>query len=162
LAERYQANGNSFFNVIVNPAFVTRMKSDPELSEIYRLWEHTGQTGQIPGQVDAKLTINGQPKMLTAPERADMQQFVGRVTRDAYRQLMRSEGYANASDEQRAKVLAQVVSAANTVARVQLFGDRPRTMDKWDTRSCSVLVPRVLDKMKTATPSQVTAWRGKF
>lgn len=153
MAERYQANGNSFFNVIVNPAFVTKVKSDPELREIYRLWEQTGQTSQIPGQVDAKLTINGKPKILTSPERADMQQFVGRVTRDAYKQLMRSEGYANASDEQRAKVLAQVVSSANTVARVQLFGDRPRTMDKWD-RALLGLSPAVLEKMKTATPSK--------
>lgn len=153
MAERYQANGNSFFNVIVNPAFVTRMKSDTEMREIYRLWEHTGQTGQIPGQVDAKLTINGQPKVLTAPERADMQQFVGRVTRDAYKQLMRSEGYANASDEQRAKVLGQVVSAASTVAKVQLFGDRPRTMDKWD-RALLGLSPRVMEGMKVSSPAK--------
>ncbi len=132
LAERYQANGNSFFNVAVNPAFVTAVKNDRELNELYRVWEATGKSSAIPGQVDANITVNGKPKALSADERADYQQFVGRVTRDGYRQLMRSEGYAAASDEQRAKVLVNVLSAASTVAKIQLFGDRPRTLDRWD------------------------------
>jgi hypothetical protein len=132
LAERYQANGNTFFNVLVNPGFVTRMKDDPELRELYGIWETTGNTGQIPGTVDKKVTINGQPKVLTASERADYQQFVGRITRDVFKQIMRSEGYQAADDNVRAKVLAQIVSAANTVAKVRLFGDKPRRVDKYD------------------------------
>lgn len=132
LAEKYQANGNSFFNVVVNPAFVTEVKQDKELNELYRLWQATGKSNAIPDQVDANITVNGKPKALSADERADYQQLVGRVTRDGYRQLMRSEGYSDASDEQRAKVLVNVLSAANTVAKIQLFGDRPRTLDRWD------------------------------
>lgn len=132
MAERYQANGNSFFNVIVNPAFVHTVKADPELNELYRVWERTGKSSAIPGQVDTRITVNNRPLELSAEQRADYQQFVGRVTRDGYRQLMRSEGYANASDEQRAKVLVSVLSAANTVAKIQLFGDRPRSLDRWD------------------------------
>lgn len=132
LAERYQANGNTLFNVLINPGFSTKFKSDPELRELYGIWQATGETKQIPGSVDAKVTINGQPKVLTAAERADYQQYVGRATRDVFKQLMRSEGYYAADDDQRAKVLAQVVSAANTAAKIQLFGDRPERLDKYD------------------------------
>lgn len=131
LQERYQANGNTFFNVLVNPAFTTRFRTDPELREIYRLWQQTGETSHIPGRQNT-ITINGNPKVLTAQERADYQQFVGRLTRDAFKMAMRSDAYANAPDEMKAKRMAEFVSAANTAAKVLLFGHRPRTLDKYD------------------------------
>ena len=130
ISERFQANGNSFFNVVVNPGFSTRLKADREGRELLRIWERTGALGQIPDRVPATLTINGRPRTLTTPEIADYTQFVGRLTRDAFRQLMRSEGYRDASDEQRAVVLGRFASAANTAGRVLLFGDRPRQLDE--------------------------------
>jgi hypothetical protein len=130
--ERYQGNANTFFNVLVNPAFVTTIKSDPELRELYQLWQRTGAANAIPGQVDRTITINGQKKVLTAPETADYMQFVGRLTRDAYRQLMMSEAYRHTTDEARAKVLAKFLSGANTASKVLLFGDRPRVVDRFD------------------------------
>lgn len=140
LAERYQANGNTAFNVFINPAFVSHVKADPQLRELYRIWQQTGESKQMPRVVDQRITINGSPKVLTAPEIADYQQFVGRITRDGFNQLMRSEGYARADDAQRAKVLGRVVSAATTAAKVMLFGDRPKTIDQFDRALLRVAV----------------------
>jgi hypothetical protein len=125
LAERYQAGGNDYFNVLINPAFVQRLRSDPETAELYRLWKTTGERDMLPRVVDQTITINGQPKVLTAPERSDYQQMVGRLTRDAYRLVMRNEAYRAMDDAKRAEVLAKFLSAANEAAKIELFGNRP-------------------------------------
>lgn len=152
LAQRYQANGNSAFNVFINPAFVTEVKGDPQLRELYRIWQQTGETKELPRMVDQKITINGNQKVLTAPQVADYQQFVGRLTRDSFQTLMRNDGYSRASDDQRAKVMAQVLGAADQAARVYLFGDRPRALDKWDRALIGMAQrePAVRPLMKTA------------
>jgi hypothetical protein len=130
--ERYQGNSNTFLNVLVNPAFVTTVKSDPQLRELYDIWQRTGAANTVPGQVERTITINGQKKVLTAPETADYMQFVGRITRDAYVRLMASDAYRRATPEQQAKVMAKFVGGANTAARVLLFGAQPKSVDQFD------------------------------
>jgi hypothetical protein len=148
VAERYQANGNSFVNVVLSPAFVTRAKSDPQLREMYRIWQKTGESGHVPNAVDSSIVVNGEQKSLTASERADLQQFVGRTTRDAFRQLMRAPGYRLANDERRAKVLGDVASASTTVGKVLLFGHRPKTLGRFER--ALLRSPAVQDVRKTA------------
>lgn len=145
-ASRYQANGNTAFNVFINPAFVSRVQSDPQLRELYRIWQQTGERSQLPRVVDQKITINGQQRVLTAPEVSDYQQFVGRLTRDGFRTLMSSGGYRQLPDEARAKVLAQFVSSANTAAKVMLFGDRPKRLDQLDEALIGLSVLRAPSK----------------
>jgi hypothetical protein len=130
--ERYQGGENTFFNVVINPAMVTSMKRDPMLRELYGIWQQTGETGQLPNQVRATITINGEKRGLTAPERADYQQFVGRLSREGFRLLMTAPGYANAQPADKAKVLSQFVSAADLAARVSLFGYRPKSGSEMD------------------------------
>lgn len=129
--ERYQNKSNDWFNVLVNPAFVTRRQSDPALNELYRIWKDTGETGQIPGNVRAKITINGEPRQLNPRELSDYQQVVGRLARDGFQFVMRSDAYRALDDDKRAKVLADIVGASNRAARIKLFGDRPKNVDRW-------------------------------
>lgn len=129
--ERYQAGSNDWFNVLVNPAFVSRRQSDPALNELYRIWKATGETGQIPGNVRAKVTINGESRQLNPRELSDYQQVVGRLARDGFQFVMRSDKYRSLDDDGRAKVLADIVGAANRAARIKLFGDRPKNVDRW-------------------------------
>lgn len=131
VAERYQDHGNTFFNVLVNPAIVTKVRNDPQLREAYRLWEETGKTGQVPRKVARTITISGEDgkpvtKELTAAEASDYQQLVGRLTRDIFNALMTSPDYVNAGDEEKAKGLAIVISDADSASRIVLFGHRPQ------------------------------------
>jgi hypothetical protein len=125
--ERYQDGGNTAFNVLVNPALVAKFKSDPQLRELYRLWQQTG-TAVIPDTPPRAITINGTQKTLTSQETSDLMQFVGRVAGAGFGQLMRAEGYDRASDEEKAQKLGQVIGAANSAAKILLFGDRPPTV----------------------------------
>lgn len=129
--ERYQAGSNDWFNVLINPSFVTRRQSDPALNELYRIWKATGESEQIPGNVRAKVTINGESRQLTPLELSDYQQVVGRLARDGFQFVMRSDKYRSMDDEGRAKVLADIVGASNRAARIKLFGDRPKNVDRW-------------------------------
>lgn len=130
--ERYQGGENTFFNVIINPAMVTRMKKDPQLRELYAIWQGSGETAQVPEARGKTITVNGEQRSLTAAERADYQQFVGRLTREGFRVLMSSPAYASAPYEKRAQVLAQWISSADLAARIKLFGHRPTSGDSAD------------------------------
>jgi hypothetical protein len=123
-AERFQDGGNTAFNVLVNPALVAKFKSDPQLNELYRLWQQTGNA-VIPDTPPRAITINDAQKTLTSQETSDLMQFVGRVAGAGFDQLMQAPGYAEASDEQKAQKLGQVIGAANSAAKILLFGDRP-------------------------------------
>lgn len=129
LAERYQANGNDWFNVLINPAFVTRVTSDPASREAYALWDATGRKDVVPSIVDGKITINGSPKILTGSERSDFQQYVGRLTRDTYLTLMRSPEYSRLPVEVRAEVAGKLLSKITEAAKIDLFGHRPKSID---------------------------------
>jgi hypothetical protein len=106
------------------------VRSDAGTRELYRIWQQTGERGHLPREVSGTITVNGRPKVLTAAERSDYQQLVGRLTRDTYRVLMRSDAYREGTDEGRAKGLATALSSIDQAARVVLFGHRPRTADR--------------------------------
>lgn len=146
--ERYQGGDNTFFNVFVNPAMVTQFKSDPYLRELYSVWKETGERGQIPNQVETSITINDQKRSLTAAERADYQQFVGRLTREGFRMMMTSPDYAAAPYEVRAQKLAQFVKGADEAARIRLFDHRPKNNNS--ATIAAFLISRKMDREQPA------------
>jgi hypothetical protein len=58
-------------------------------------------------------------------------EVVGRLARDGFQFVMRSDKYRSMDDEGRAKVLADIVGASNRAARIKLFGDSPKNVDRW-------------------------------
>ncbi len=128
-AQRYDPGDNTAFNVLVNPAMVRRFKADPQLNELYQLWQATG-SAPMPERPPRSITINGAQKTLTAQETSDYTQLVGRLTRDAFGALMRNPGFAGGDDDAKARVLGNVVGAANSTARILLFGDRPTSANQ--------------------------------
>lgn len=137
---RYSDEANTAFNVFINPAFVSRVKGDPALRELYRIWEQTGETQQAPRLVDRVITINGERRTLSANEISDYQQFVGRLTRDFMRYAVASPQFMQLDDDAKAKVVANLLSDINTTARVALFGHRPQTVSPTARRMLDALM----------------------
>jgi hypothetical protein len=110
---------------------VSRFKSDPELRELYRIWQETGNASVLPGRPSRVIRINDRDKELTALETARYTQLVGRLTRDVSRRIMESPTYQAAPDERKAEVFSQITAGAAQTAKVVLFGQQPRELNRF-------------------------------
>lgn len=131
LNERYPNAGNSVWNVMMNPAFVNRVKNDPVGLEILRVWRETGEAGVIPTRVKPKLKINGVDRELTNEEITDMQQWVGRLTRDFQEQLIQSPLYMRMNEGGKAKMLGEIVTDASSAYKVLFLGDKKANLGRF-------------------------------
>lgn len=99
----------------LNPFNIENPKINNGISEALRV----GKPYQI---VDKKLKIGNETKQLTSKEISDYQQKVGLFT-DAYvNQLVNSEQYQLADDEEKANMIAQLEKDINKQAKHELFG----------------------------------------
>lgn len=168
--ERYQAATNSLFNVLLNPAFVTKAKTDPRLQEMFRLFETTGQSTQFPRAVSSTVQINGRQQALDAQQIADYQEFVGKLTGTWMDAAIADAAYLESDDAGRVQMVSQFLADANTAARVMLFGHRPANYSQ-DTRSLMEYVvserPELLaiaqrQPFNTATDEEISAAYGEI
>lgn len=123
--ERYQNGSNSPFNVLLNPAFISKYKPNNTAQEGLDLYQRTGETKQTPNTVKNTVTINGQNKKLTAKEQGDYQRFVGQGTTTVYDTLTNDPRYQSLSDAQKINILSSMQTDLNNAAKIKLFSDAP-------------------------------------
>ena len=123
--ERYQDGSNNLFNVLANPAFVSRLKSSPVTNEVLRIFNKTGETQQAPHVVDKKITIiqNGkQVKLnLNGEQISQYQKYVGHNSNNFIGMAMQSPFYKILSDGAKADAISEIIGHINTAAKVKLF-----------------------------------------
>lgn len=124
-AERYQGGTNTFVNVMLNPAFVSKIGSDESLKEVIRLYESTDETSVIPNSVDKKVKINGEDVMLTGQEMSNYQKEIGTKSDEYIRKLLSNEDYYKLPDDAKASLLAKGLSNINSATKINMFGDKP-------------------------------------
>lgn len=132
--ERYLDNTNSFFNVMINPAFVTTLKQNEAGQEVLRLYQESGLTEQAPRVVQKKVKVNGQDLQLSGQQISDYQAYVGQKTQRYFEEVMQSPAYNALSDAEKASKLANLMSDINSAAKIELFGDQPKKVSgqtKW-------------------------------
>jgi len=127
-AEQFENDGNSIFNVFFNPAFVSRYKEDPVLQEVIGIYQNIGATEQAPRKVPKKVKINGVDKKLSADELTAYQRYVGVRTQLAFEQLLKTDTFQRQPDEEKAKRMGNILSDINTLAKAELFGDKPKNL----------------------------------
>lgn len=120
--ERYQGGSNNPFNVFLNPAFVSKLKSDPSANEVLAIYENSGETQQAPRVVPKTLTVNGEKIKLTGAQISQYQQYVGGNTKAIYENLLQDPLFARLDDSGRADVMASVLTSVNSAAKIDLFG----------------------------------------
>ena len=123
--ERYQYGGNSFFNVMLNPAFVTRVKANPALQEIEHVYAATGDKEVIPKQAPVKLQLAGQSVELTNDQISQYQHTAGMLTLSAYSRLAASPQFAAAPVGAKAAVMDKVMDGISNVTKLQVLAGNP-------------------------------------
>jgi hypothetical protein len=123
--QRYNYGNNSLLNVFFNPAMVSRFKENPQLAEMERLYQATGAQKGEPRVVPATLFINGKQVELTNEQIAAYQHYVGKESSAVITRLLASPKFASEPMQTKQAVMSQVLSAVNTAAKIDLFGDSP-------------------------------------
>lgn len=75
--ETYQDGSNNIFNVMLNPAFITKYNVSPAMEEILKLYRETGDTTVFPREAKNKMTFNNQTIELTKEEQNELQRMMG-------------------------------------------------------------------------------------
>jgi len=123
--ERYQYGGNSLFNVLINPAFVTRVKNNPAAMEVDRIWSISGDPRIVPKTVQRTVTVNNQKVQLTNEQISQYQQITGTLTLNAFTKLSASPKFAELNIATKAEYMAKIIEKAGDFAKFQLFATQP-------------------------------------
>lgn len=118
-------------NTFLSPTKVTELKRDPEINEVLRLYDETGEKGQLLKQADKKVKltdINGNKivKQLSGRELSKYQTFLGRESKAIIGEAMQNADFGEMDDEDKANVLQRVIKATNEAAKVKLFRHNPK------------------------------------
>jgi CheY-specific phosphatase CheX len=124
--ENYQNGSNNFFNVFLNPGFVSQNNPTSVQKEILRLYETTGDKKQFPRVVDSKLTWtvkgNSNSYTLSQEEKPQYQKSVGEKARIGIEELINSDKYKNAkSDDDRVKMIYNILNDASAEAKEEFL-----------------------------------------
>jgi hypothetical protein len=128
--EKYQGGTNTFANVMINPAFVSKVGSDENLKEVIRLYETLDDTGVIPNTVTNKVKINKEDVILTGEQMSMYQKEIGSKSDEYIRKLLSNEDYYKLPDDAKASLLAKGLSNINSATKINMFGDRPETISQ--------------------------------
>jgi hypothetical protein len=128
--ERYQNGSNNIFNVFFNPAFMSKISANPTAKEVLDIFDRSGETQQAPRIVDKKIDINGEKIALTPTQLGEYQTYVGQRADIAIQSVMNDPVYQQASDEDKAKFIGSILTDINSAAKIELFGNEPKTVDK--------------------------------
>jgi hypothetical protein len=128
--ERYQYGGNTVFNVLINPALTSRVKTNPALQEVARLMQTTGEASQAPRQVGRSVAINGENINLSNEQISAYQYYLGNYTMSMFNWRMASPRYARLPDTEKVKLLAQDLEDVNAATKSALFGHDVRRLTR--------------------------------
>ena len=135
--ERYSYGGNSFFNVMLNPAFVSQFKSSPALREMESVFSYTGNSKVVPNQLRPKLTLKGQQLDLTNEQLSAYQQDVGSLIFTGYTRLAMSPAFAGAPADAKASAMISVSNAAAEIGKLRLVSRNRDLVSTWRDQALS-------------------------
>jgi hypothetical protein len=109
--QTYQNDGNSLFNVLLNPSFVSKYKPSPEAKMVLDVINATGDKTLAPRMAQKK--IDGQP--LTTEQYAEYQRIMGEQVQKRLAQLS-----PNGNNEALSKAIDKILRDAGRTARTQI------------------------------------------
>lgn len=132
--ETYQDGSNNIFNVFFNPAFVSKIKRNPEAEEVLNIFEKSGLTNQAPqvaGEgTSQKVTINGEKIDIPADKLGEYQTYLGEKTQAAFAQMMAKPKWKTMTDEEKANTMSGAMENINSAAKIEIFGNKPKNVPK--------------------------------
>jgi len=126
--ERYTPNNKTMFNVFLNPTVIDQVENNPNLNEVMRLYESTGETSQIPSIVPVTIKVNGIDTKIEGQQKSDYQKELGQKSDEIIKKILSTQEYYQLPDTDKAKVIAGALSDYNSAIKIQMFGDNPKTI----------------------------------
>lgn len=112
---------NNIFNVFFNPANTNKGQYTESAEEIYNLYKQTGDKTIFPIQVPYSVTINEETTALDAKTRANYQKTTGQYSDNSIKSLLTSRDYKNLRDEEKVKILKNVIEDSNLTAKKEVL-----------------------------------------
>lgn len=126
IVERFPNNGNTFFNVALNPAFVGYIKKSKLLSEMSNVYKATADGGVVPSRIKPKVSLENVEITLMPDEISALQKEYGMLSVAAAEKFVFSDPYyEKATWEQRAHALQKALTMAAKAAKYRVLQSRP-------------------------------------
>ena len=119
--ERY-GGANNLFNVFLNPANVNVENINESASEIYRLYQATGDKTIMPRVAPYYINQNGEKITLSSKEKAEYQTISGNIISESVEDLLDNQVYNSMSDTDKATIINKIVNYAYNKARQEVLG----------------------------------------
>lgn len=114
--EVYPGNGNTLFNVLLNPAYVSRYRPTKEELMPIEVWKETGETTQFPRAVDRYFMISGKRIDLTPEEMSEYQRILGTLTQRGFSMIP-----PEMPAQDKKEVMDKIIEGANKVAKIVIL-----------------------------------------
>lgn len=110
--------GNDIKSVFITPWYKDILYLTPESAMVLGIYDQTGETTQAPRVVDRSQEAYGSSFKLTNEQVSKMQQAVGTATKNIYNKLASNARFMALPDDEKADMLADVLSDIHTSVRV--------------------------------------------
>ncbi len=134
--KKYGGESNPFlyaFHTFINPANVNSGKGGKVATEIYQIYQKTGDKTIFPRQASYSQTIDGTNITLTAQEKYEYQKTTGAYVDKVVNELLKSNTYKKLSVAEKAKILTEIASDSNELAKEKLAKEKKLKYERPDT-----------------------------
>jgi hypothetical protein len=102
-------------NTFLNPSNVAKQNTSKEVNEIYRLYKETGDKTIFPREAPNYVTYKNEKIIFTPEQKTTFQKTSGKYVKDTLSEITDNSAYKKLSDEEKAKVINQIVTDSYTL-----------------------------------------------
>lgn len=129
-------NNNLALRLLYNlgsPGYFTAQKQSEEITEILRLYESTGETSVLPQVPDSYIVLDGTRYDMQPAEYTAFKMTVGKEATAATLNLIFTDYYKKASDEDKVELIKDAKEYARVMAKIEFLSARGLTLtvDQW-------------------------------
>lgn len=121
--ENYQGGTNSVFNVMFNPAFVSKYNPNPAAQTVLDLYKSTGDNKVLPDVIGKDFKFHGIPFELNPRQRNYMQRWVGSRVESLLTKLSDDETFKAMPEGKRAEFISKTISEIKDAGQGGFFSD---------------------------------------
>jgi len=123
--EKYQDGTNNAFNVLINPMFVQKYKSDPAINLSLSLYNKSLDASVVPDNKRLTQKVNGKDVRIGPKTYEKFQRFTGTRARVYLTALSSDPNFIALSDEEKERTVVQLLRDVHAAAKIVVLGDRP-------------------------------------
>lgn len=134
--KKYGGETNPFlyaFHTFINPANVNSNQKNKAGSEVYKVYQKTGDKTIFPRQAEYTQIIDGTKITLTSNERYQYQKTSGKYYSNVVNELLNSNTYKKLSAAEKSKILIEIASDSNELAKEKLAKEKKLKYERPDT-----------------------------